>query len=108
MTTTSAQIAIKRMTEKHTRLFDAPLGERKCKYELIPECLGTADESMFKGRMCKKCVSRKLKILYDIRVAKRGYPRQKPGPKVAPIVASDSEDEEPEVKPTKPRTRKVR
>ena len=92
MTNAIERAALKRLTEKHVKTFNAPLGKRKCTYELVPECLGTADEALFKGRMCKRCIKTKLRLLYDIRVANRGYPRQKPGPK--PKVVSGSEDEE--------------
>lgn len=93
MTSSIEKRALKVLIDNHKKTFNAPLGQRKCKFELATDCLGTDDESLFKGRMCKRCVKKKLRMLYDIRVANRGYPRQKPGPKPKVTAMSDTDDE---------------
>ena len=71
MTSKADKAAIKLIIAKHVKHYGAPLGKRKCKYEVTYDCFGIAADKHFEGHMCKACVSFKQNESYRKRMAKR-------------------------------------
>lgn len=90
----SEKAILKQIKQIHESKWGAPLGQRKCMYNLSDDCLKVDDEEKFKGHRCKACLKQMQRERYHIRMAAaikaRGYPKQKPGPQKK-VENSDSE-----------------
>jgi hypothetical protein len=62
--------AMKVIREKHERKYDAPLGKRRCRYEMSEKCLGIAAEYnkkgvlQWSGHKCSNCVLHRHRTWY--------------------------------------------
>ncbi len=78
--------ALRIVHEKHERKYDAPLGKRRCRYEVSEDCLKLGNEQDKKGEMqwrfhcCRPCMQQRYKEWYNKRVEARGG-KQKAGRK---------------------------
>lgn len=97
MTTKAERAELQILKDKHFDKYGAPLGYRKCAYNISDKCLDVAESSLFRFSQCKECRGRAQRISYDRRVAKAGLPVKKRGRPVGTVKkaskAKDSDDE---------------
>ena len=73
----SKKRALSLLTAAYEKKWNAPVGKRKCKFEISEKCLKTADEKDKQGRnnfryhRCRCCHAEQARVLYHKRMARR-------------------------------------
>ena len=95
MPTEAEKRLLKVMKAKHIQRYDAPVGKRRCTFQISKDCVKVGREYdkdgklLWKGRMCKKCLREKFQIRYAAIIEAQGGPRPIGRPRK--VVDSDEE-----------------
>jgi hypothetical protein len=75
MSTKADRLALQKLKDVHFKKYGAKLGKRKCNSNYADGCLGTADETEFRGCKCLVCVRQLHRERYTARLAEQGLER---------------------------------